>query len=47
MLKQSDLKITPVIDARVNERIKAQHRDSGNHSKSLTKRPDDLSGYLI
>lgn len=46
-ISEEDLKIIPVMDARVNERIKAQHENSGNHSKSLTEKPDDLSGYLI
>ena len=46
-ISEDDLKIIPVMDARVNERIKAQHEDSGNSSKSLTDMPDDLSGYLI
>ena len=46
-ISEDDLKIIPVMDARVNEHIKAQHEDSGNSSKSLTDMPDDLSGYLI
>ena len=46
-ISEDDLKIIPVMDARVNERIKAQHEDSGDSSKSLTDMPDDLSGYLI
>ena len=46
-ISKDDLKIIPVMDARVNERIKAQHEDSGNSSKSLTEMPDDLSGYFI
>lgn len=46
-ISEDDLKIIPVMDARINERIKAQHEDSGNSSKSLTDMPDDLSGYII
>ncbi len=47
-IKEVDLKLLPNgMDARVNERIKAQHEDSGNQSKLLTEKPDDLSGYLI
>ena len=46
-ISEDDLKIIPVMDARVNERIKAQHEDSGDSSKSLTDMPDDLSSYLI
>ena len=46
-ISEDDLKIIPVMDARVNGRIKAQYEDSSNHSKSLIQNPDDLSGYLI
>jgi hypothetical protein len=47
-IKEVDLKLLPNgMDAKVNERIKAQHEVSGNHSKLLTDKPDDLSGYLI
>ena len=46
-ISEDDLKIIPVMDARVNERIKAQHEDSGDSSKLFTEKPDDLSGYLI
>ena len=47
-IKEEDLKLLPNgMDARVNERIKAQYENSSNHSKSLIQKPDDLSGYLI
>ena len=46
-ISEDDLKIIPVMDARVNECIKAQYEDSSNHSKSLIQNPDDLSGYFI
>ena len=46
-IHEDDLVTIPVMDARANERIKAQHEVSGNHSKLLTDKPDDLSGYLI
>ena len=46
-ISEDDLKIIPVMDARVNEHIKAQHEDSCDSSKSLTDMPDDLSGYFI
>ena len=46
-ISEDDLKIITIMDARVNERIKAQREDSGNYSKSLTDMPDDLSGYII
>jgi hypothetical protein len=35
------------MDAGINERIKAQFENSGDSSKYLDEKPDDLSGYLI
>lgn len=47
-IKEEDLKLLPNgMDARVNERIKAQFKDSGNSPKMLADKPDDLSDYLI
>ena len=47
-IKEDDLRLLPDgMDARVNERIKAQFETPGHSSKSLTDMPDDLSGYLI
>jgi hypothetical protein len=47
-IKEEDLKLLPNgMDARINERIKAQYEDSGSSSKNLAEKPDDLSGYLI
>ena len=46
-ISEEDLKTIPVMDAQVNERIKAQFENSGGSSKSLSGKPDDLSGYLI
>ncbi len=46
-IREEDLITIPVMDARVNEQIKAQFENSGNSSKSLAEKPDDLSGYLI
>lgn len=46
-IKEEDLTVIPVMDARINEQIKMQFEDSGNSSKALTDKPDDLSGYLI
>ena len=46
-IHEDDLVTIPVMDARVNERIKAQYEDSGSSSKSLPIKPDDLSSYLI
>lgn len=46
-IKEKDLMIISKMDARMNERIKAQFEDSGNSSESLAEKPDDLSEYLI
>lgn len=47
-MKEVDLKPLPNgMDARVNERIKAQFEDTGNSAKTLPEKPDDLSGYSI
>ena len=46
-IKIEDMQEIPVMDPKVNERIKAQHENSGNHSKALPEKPDNLSGYLI
>lgn len=47
-IKEEHLKLLPNgMDARVNERIKAQFDVSGDSSKLFTEKPDDLSGYLI
>ena len=46
-IHEEDLIAIPVMDARVNERIKTQFENSGDSSKSMAEKPDDLSGYLI
>ena len=46
-IHEEDLQLIPTMDARVNERIKAQHVNPGDSSKFLSGKPDDLSGYLI
>lgn len=46
-VKEDDLKVILQMDARVNERIKAQFEDSENTVKAINDKPDDLSGYLI
>jgi len=46
-IHEEDLITIPVMDARVNERIKAQHEGSGNSAKAMFENPDDLSGYLV
>ena len=46
-IKEEDMKIVSVMDARVNEQIKAQYENSGDTVKEFAEKPDDLSGYLI
>lgn len=46
-IKEEDLKIISVMDARINEQIKEQFENLSSSSKSLPVKPDDLSGYLI
>ena len=46
-VKEEDLKIIPKMDARINERIKAQFDNSGDAAKELNDKPDDISRYLI
>ena len=46
-VNEDDLKLIPKMDARVNERIKAQFEDSENTVKAFNDKPDDISGYLI
>ena len=46
-IHEFDMKVIPQMDARVNERIKAQFEDAGNSEKALPEKPDDLSDYLI
>ncbi len=46
-IKEKDMILIPKMDARINERIKAQFEDSSGSVKALREKPDDLSGYLI
>lgn len=46
-IKEEDLKLISVMDAGVNEKIKAQFENFENAAKALVDKPDDLSGYLI
>ena len=41
-ISEEDLKTIPVMDAQVNERIKAQHENSSVSSKPLAGKTDDL-----
>lgn len=47
-IQEEDLKHLPDgMDARVNERIKAQFEDASIAEKNLSDKPNDLSGYLV
>lgn len=46
-IKEEDLRLLPKMDARVNERIKAQFEDSETSEKAFTDKPEDLSGYML
>lgn len=46
-IKEEDLKIVKVLDAKINEQIKAQFENNTDLAKGFTETPDDLSGYLI
>ena len=45
-IKEEDLKLIPVMNAIVNEQIKAKYDTEESSGKSFEK-DDDLSGYLI
>ena len=45
-IKEEDLKLIPVMNAIVNEQIKAKYDAEESSGKSVDK-DDDLSGYLI
>ena len=51
-IKEEDLKLIPVMNALVNEQIKAQFEDSDQNAKAMTdetsaNKPEDISDYLI
>lgn len=46
-IKEEDLKLIPVMDVSVNERIRLQFESSTNERKHFTDKPDDLSSYLV
>lgn len=46
-VKEEDLKLIPRMDARVNEKIKAQFGNDHDAEKEYTILPDDLDGFLI
>ena len=46
-IHEDDMKVIPQMDARVNERVKAQFEDSEHTEKLFSDSPDDISGYLV
>lgn len=46
-IKEEDLKLIPVMNAIVNEQIKAQHEQGESSTKAFDIGSDDLSGYMI
>lgn len=46
-IKGEDLKLIPTMDARVNEKIKAQFENNNDSEKEYYDFPDSLDGYLI
>lgn len=45
-IKEEDLRIVEILDAQMNEQIKARFEKSDGSTKKHTN-PDDLSGYMI
>ena len=46
-IKEEDIKLIPVMNAIVNERIKAKYEHEESSAKSFDVGTDDLSGYMI
>lgn len=46
-VNEEDLKVIPVMDAAVNEEIKARFEDDEKVAKISAVKPDDLSDYMI
>ena len=46
-IKEEDLKVIPVMNAIVNERIKAQYEEAESSAKAFGVGTDDISGYMI
>ena len=46
-IKEEDLRIVEILDAQMNEQIKAKFENTTAAAKSVADTPDDLSGYLI
>ena len=46
-IKEEDLEVVRILDARVNEQIKAQFEKEADQTKSFAEIPDDFSNYRI
>ena len=46
-IKEEDLRIVEILDAQMNEPIKAQFENPAHAAKGFVEKPDDFSGYLI
>ena len=46
-IKEEDLEVVRILDACVNEQIKAQFEKEANQTKSFAEMSDDLSDYRI
>ena len=46
-IREEDMKVVKILDARVNEQIKAQFEKEANRAKSFSENLDDISHYRI
>ena len=46
-IKEEDLEVVRILDACVNEQIKAQFEKEADQAKTFAEKPDDLSDYTI
>ncbi|MBE6974337.1 MAG: hypothetical protein E7436_02465 [Ruminococcaceae bacterium] len=46
-IEEEDLKVVEILDAQMNEKIKAKFDSAGNTAKAFTDTSDDISGYLV
>ena len=46
-IKEEDLKLVKILDAKANEQIKAQFDSTNETTKGITGKSDDISGYMI
>ena len=46
-IKEEDLKLVKILDAKANEQIKEQFDNTNETTKGFTGKSDDISGYMI